>query len=316
MSLQIESLREEHLEEAASLVCARYRALRARLPQLPSRYEGVGAILPLLSGLPEGTPGAVAIRGSRLVGFMSGFVIPEFLGKRCMYSPEWANAALLGESQPIYERLYAYLSEGWVSDGCFTHLVSILGHDAGAIQAWQWFGFGFAAVDGIRGLEPAVGVPAELEIRRAGPGEIGEALAFHQALERHMAAAPAFWIHEMEDLEAWMGEPGNALWLAYAGGEALGYMGIGHANPDACAIIQDEETASIVMAYTQQRARGAGVATALLNRSLEWARTAGYRVCAVDFEPMNYLAARYWMKRFEPVCYSLLRCIDERIGKS
>jgi len=113
-----------------------------------------------------------------------------------------------------------------------------------------------------------------------------------------------------------LGQARNALWLAYEGEEVVGCIGLGPANPDACAIIQDEKTASIVSAYTKERARGRGIATALLNRSLEWAQAEGYERCAVDFEPMNPLAARFWPRYFEPVCYSLMRYIDERVERA
>jgi GNAT superfamily N-acetyltransferase len=69
-----------------------------------------------------------------------------------------------------------------------------------------------------------------------------------------------------------------------------------------------------MMAFTKASARSKGVATALLNRSLEWARSQGYERCAVDFETMNFLASRFWLKWFEPVCYSLVRCVDERLA--
>jgi GNAT superfamily N-acetyltransferase len=314
MSLQITPLREEHLENAAVLVSVRYKALREHVPLLPSRYEDVETILPMLRDLIGEAPGVVAIRGSRLVGFLLGFVIPMFLGKRSVYSPEWANGAELGESRRVYEEMYGHLSAHWIANGCFTHLVSMLAHDREGIEGWQWLGFGLAAVDGVRELKPVEGAVAEVAVRRASVEDIEEAMAFDEALNQHLAAAPTFWMHEPQDYEEWLREPANALWLAYEGGEAVGCMGIGPGNPDACAIIRDEKTASVVSAFTQERARGRGIATALLNRSLEWARVEGYERCAVDFEPMNILAARFWLRCFEPVCYSLMRCIDERIG--
>jgi GNAT superfamily N-acetyltransferase len=60
--------------------------------------------------------------------------------------------------------------------------------------------------------------------------------------------------------------------------------------------------------------RGQGIAAALLNRSLEWARAGGFQRCAVDFEPMNILAARFWTRHFAPVCYAFVRQVDERIA--
>ena len=85
----------------------------------------------------------------------------------------------------------------------------------------------------------------------------------------------------------------------------------GPANVDACTIIHDEKTTSIVGAFTTESVRGGGIATALLNRSLEWARSDGYERCAVDFEPMNPLATRFWLRHFQPVCYTLIRHVDE-----
>ena len=93
-------------------------------------------------------------------------------------------------------------------------------------------------------------------------------------------------------------------------------MVIGPANADACAVIQDDKTASITMAFTRESVRNKGVAMALLNRSLEWSCSQGYERCAVDFETMNFLASRFWCKWFEPVCYSLVRCIDERVANA
>jgi GNAT superfamily N-acetyltransferase len=125
------------------------------------------------------------------------------------------------------------------------------------------------------------------------------------ALEEHLAAAPIFWEHELGDTAAWLRDPVNALWLAEDSRGILGCLGIG---PGAnCTLVEEDGTAAIVSAFTWAQARGQGVATALLNRALAWARTEGYERCAVDWEPMNYLASRFWTRWFTPVCFSLLR---------
>jgi len=312
MSLEVTALQEKHLEDAAALVSARYKALRKRVPILPSKHEEANVILAMLDDLVKKSPGVAAFQGNRLVGFLTGFVIPRFLGKRTAYSPEWANGADLEESRQIYDEMYACLSAQWAADGCVTHLVTLLSNDHGGIESWQWLGFGFAGVDGVREVKPVESVAVRPEIRQAGKEDAAVASFFVEALEQHMAAAPIFWIHELGDSEEWLKDSTKALWLAYDGEEAIACMGVGPANPDACVIIQDDQTASILMAFTQASARNKGVATALLNRSLEWAHSQGYERCAVDFETMNFLAARFWPKWFEPVCYSLMRCIDER----
>jgi hypothetical protein len=195
----IVALQDEHLEDAAALVSVRYKALRQRVPLLPRRYEDVAALLPMLRDITRQAPGVVALRGSRVAGFLTGSVIPTFLGKRSMYSPEWANGAELWESRRVYEEMYGRLAAEWVADGCFTHMVSLFGHDQEGIAGWQWLGFGLAAIDGLRGVEPTEAAVAEVEIRRAGIGDIKEAMALDEALNQHLAAAPVFWMHEPQD---------------------------------------------------------------------------------------------------------------------
>jgi GNAT superfamily N-acetyltransferase len=313
MSLEIVTLQEKHLEDAAALVCARYKALRECMPIMSSRYEEVNVILPMLDHVVKKSPGVVALQGSRLVGFLSGLVMPKLLGERCAYSPEWANGVELEESRRAYDEIYARLSAQWVADGWGMHAVTLLANDCQGIESWQWLGFGFAGVDGIRALNPVEGLTAQVEVRQAGMEDVATVSFFVQALEQHMTSAPIFWIHDMGDCREWLNDPAQAVWLAHAGQEAMGCMAIGPANSDACAIIQDNQTASITMAFTRESARNKGVARALLNRSLEWARSRGYERCAVDFETMNFLASRFWRKCFEPVCYSLTRHIDERM---
>ena len=212
--------------------------------------------------------------------------------------------------------MYGHLSARWVADGCFTHLVSMFSHDREGIEGWQWLGFGLCAVDGVRESGSVIDDVAEVEIRRASAEEAGEVTALDRALARHMAAAPTFWIHEPQDYAKWVREPGNAAWLAYERGVAVGYMALEPGDSCECQFLQDEKTVNIVGAFTQEHARGRGIATALLNRSLEWAKGQGYARCAVDFESMNTLAARFWMRWFEPVSFSLMRCIDSRASQA
>ena len=319
MPLEIVPLRNEHLEDAAALATARYRALRERAPSLPPRYEDANSILPPLRDLAGQAPGIVARRDGRLVGFLLGMVISEFRGKRGAYSPEWANAAHAEDSREIYREMYAHLSGRWVADGCFTHLVTLLAHDRQVIDAWHWLGFGLAAVDAIRDLTPVQGASADIVIRRAGLEDVEQAMTLSHALQRHLAAAPIFLRSVGKQgrafHEQWLANSANVLWLAYRGGEAVACMGFEPASPDACYIIRDEKTISITSAFTTEGERSKGIGAALLNHSLNWARSLGYQRCAVDFEPQNIPAARFWLRYFQPVCYSQIRRVDERVAQ-
>ena len=90
-------------------------------------------------------------------------------------------------------------------------------------------------------------------------------------------------------------------------------MGLGPPDPTACYIIRDEKTTSIHTAFTAERARERGIGTTLLSHSLDWARTIGYERCAVDFEPQNIAGARFWLRHFQPISYSLIRRIGDHI---
>jgi GNAT superfamily N-acetyltransferase len=318
LSLEIVPFETQHLQDAAALVNARYSALRERVPALPSRYEDASAILPSLRDLADRVPGVAALRGGRLAGFLLGMAFSEFRGQRSVFSPEWANAADPDDSRRVYEEMYTRLAARWVANGCFTHLISMLAHDREGIEGWHWLGFGLLAVDGVRDLDQVHGPSAGVTLRRGSLEDIEPAMALIEALQRHVAAPPTFLAYVKRESkrsqEEWLENPAHALWLAYQGAEAVACIGLGPANPEACHVIRDEKTASIVKALTMERARGQGIATALLNRSLDWARSEGYERCAVDFEPMNVLAARFWMRHFQPVCYALARCVDERIA--
>jgi GNAT superfamily N-acetyltransferase len=318
MMPEIVPFRREHLEDAAVLWVSRYRAQRVCTPHLPSQYQDANAVLPLLEDLASQAPGVVALGGDHVVGFLLGFLLDTFRGKRSTYSPEWANAADPEEGREIYREMYAGLSARWVADGRFTHVISLLAHDRETLDALHWLGFGMAAVDATRGLLLARGATADVAIRRAQLEDVEQVMALEEALQRHLAAAPVLLPligkHGAAFHERWLADPNNALWLACQGGEAVGYMRLGPASPDACHIIRDDGTASITGAFTKVSVRGQGIGTALLNHAVHWARSVGYERCAVDFEPQNISGGRFWLKHFQPVCYSVIRHVDERIA--
>ncbi len=310
--MNVKELQPQHHEAAAELAAARYRALRRQCPSLPSRCEDAGLFWHMLEE--QTVPsGVAAFQAGRLVGFLTGFQISDFFGKRAFYSPEWAQGAEEPGTREIVEELYQAASARWLADGCAIHAVTIMAHDRAAIEAWQWLGFGLCAADGLRDLEPVPGGSGHIHVRRAEPQEVAEVTAFGRALEKHMTDPPVFRISGSEDYVEWLQQRDHAAWLAYDNSGAVGCLTIEKGRADGCDIVQDPHTAGIMMAYTRKEARGLGVGTTLLNQALDWARLQGCRRCAVDWEPMNPPANRFWHRWFSPVCYSLMRWIDERL---
>ncbi len=320
MTLTIVAMRSNHLEDAAVLASARYGALSAQVPILPARYGERDTLLPMLQNVLDAGPAVVALDGPRLVGFMTGFPIPSFREHPAVISPEWGNGAKPDSSARIYEAMYSRLSAKWVADGRTVHLVVALAHDRDAIDELHWMGFGRIVGDAVRDLKPVPLVSRAPEIRRAGPGDLESVMRLERALTDHLAAPPVFrmgfapWTQE--EALACLGDLSNAIFLATREGDVIAYLLIGPASDDAATIIYDEGTASITGAFTEPSARGAGVATALLNRGLAWAQEQGYVRCAVDFETMNPEARGFWLRHFSLVSLGLERHIDARAVQS
>jgi GNAT superfamily N-acetyltransferase len=269
----------------------------------------------MLRDIAAEAPGVVAIDGGSLAGFLLGTEIGAWRGAPSVFSPEWANAAKIEDSRRIYEAMYAQASARWHAVGNRWHVLSILANDSESVLGLHWLGFGLATADGVRDLLPASGSSAYVEIRRGIPQDIAELVALDEALAQHMAAAPVFLArrphNRRERLLQWLTDPCKATWFACEQGVPVAFFRQGPASDRACDIIVDDATTSIVGAYTVESRRRRGIATALLNRCLEWGRSQRYTRCAVDFESMNLLAARFWMKYFQPVCYTMARYIGE-----
>jgi len=318
--LRVHPFQKNHLQEAAELVVNRTKHLCTLEPLLPDRYCHVSNILPQLENLYNtGSPGVVAIQDGRLAGFLMGWTMEEFRGKKSTYSPEWANAAIPGHSKFIYQEMYTSLAASWVHEQCIAHYISILANDAEAITACQWLGFGMLGVDAIRGMQPVRSKAAEIDIRLASSQDLKDVIALNQGLRDYMIGAPNFLILDEVDepyLQSWIEDPQREIWLAYADGEPVAFFRIGPANQDVSLIIVDEKTTSIYGAFTKENERGKEIASALLQKTIQRGQSRGYHRCAVDFETMNTLGSRFWLRHFNPVCYSLVRFIDERLVES
>ena len=322
--MQIVELAEKHWEDAAALVAARVRELRRALPILPQQYEDGATVLPLMADLAAHVPGVAAIVQGQLAGFLFAMVLPSFKSKRTAYSPVWANGARAGEAAEdaghVYQQLYASLAPRWLANGCVVHALSALAHDRAGLDGLYWLGFGLNNVDAVRDLSPLAPADlqhaADLSIRRATAGDIDDIMRLGDGLRRHLAAAPIYLPYMDPDTAGeyreWLAQPGNVQWLAYRGATAVAEVRCEPTNDTAGAIAADRGTTFITSAYTMPAERNSGVASALLAQLLAHARASGSERCATDFESANLPGARFWMRHFQPITYSVLRYVDER----
>jgi len=314
--LEIVPLEARHVEDAARLACSRYADLRCAIPTLPTRWERVENLVPRISECLGSAPGVAAIEGNRLVGFVAALLVPDFRGMRTAISLEWGNGARADDRCDVYEAMYARVSSDWVDAGCLSHLFCCMGYDPALRDRWNLLGFGMLATDAMRDLSLPQGRLADIEVRRADCSDISAIMGLLHQLEEHLASSPTFLFRsetdERQEELAWLSDPANALWLAYCGDDIVGYLRQGPASNNACTIINDPGTSSITGAYTVPAFRSRGTATALLGRAISWAKESGYVRCAVDFEPMNTPARRFWLRHFDPVAFGVMRRLDDR----
>jgi len=318
--LEITSLQPQHLEDAARLFATCYRREREQVPILPSRHEDSSGILSVLSDLSRQAPGVAALRNSRLCGYLIGVPIPSFKGTaRGVYCPIWAHAAVGDDGPEIYRHMYGRISNQWVEDRCLTHAITLYAQDSEAIDVWFRNCFGLLVVDALRPLDPvSATVSSEVMVRQAGLGDLHLILPLEREHVRYMRGGPIFLplleTFGRDEYASWLAEPAHTLWLALHNGGAVAYMCSRPPKPDVAYIVSDPGTISTTGVYVKPQWRGRGIATLLLRHMIEWARSNGYERCSVDFESQNMLGSRFWLRHFQPICYSLIRRLDERIA--
>jgi GNAT superfamily N-acetyltransferase len=220
------------------------------------------------------------------------------------------------DSQRIYEEMYSHLAGVWIEDKYIAHYISLFPNDVNALRAWNWMGFGMISVDALRGTDSIQGHDAYVYNRHAGLQDIEQVMELHEELLQYMKGSPIFLPTAKRDrsfYEEWLQDPDKVVWLAYWKDEPVAFMRMGPADDDVCTIIVDAKTTSIYAAFTKENVRREGIATALLDHALQSAQTSGYQRCAVSFEPMNLLGTRFWLKYFNPVCFSIVRYIGDRV---
>ena len=333
MGLEIVALTAANLDDAARLLAGFHRQVRETAPELQERFTTPDEVRPVLQQLIENpdTTGVAALRDGRMTGFLAGAIaLPSpqdsmslFVRPRSAVVGYGGCAVEPADGYELYRSLYAALAPAWTARGCFTHYVTVPADDRQALEAWSSLGFGQDLVSGVRDTGPvqAAGPAAAVEVHQAGPEEIGEVLRLITDLYRYHAGPPMFqpYLPETEaDVrrahEALLAGPTGAHWLAIRDGRAVGLQDFTPASVRSPLAIVEDST-YLRHGYTDAGARGGGVATALLDRSMVWARDAGYRYCTINWFSGNLLAARFWRRSgFRPLSYRLVRIVDERIA--
>lgn len=317
----MEIIEFEHamIPAASLLFAANFRKQRQITPLLPDLLEDPQRVQENLIKLVEAGPAFAAVDNGRLVGYLGGFLVDRFRGtlRKGAYVPEWGHAAVSGSRgvptrATTYRRLYRAAAGQWAEAGCQVHALTYLAHDREAERTWFWNGFGLTVVDAIRPMAPInVTAGGGLRIRPAAASDAALLAELDAEHGQHYTHSPIFMAPRLSDDAAaniqFLSQPRNSVWLAYDNETLAGFMRFDGYDFDSVAAVESTAGVLITGAYMRPEYRGQGAALALLQAALEDYQQRGLSYCAVNFESFNPEAVAFWMKYFEPVCFSVTR---------
>ena len=311
--IKIYDFDEKHVNEAQKLALQYYNQERTFVLALPAMNT-----LPGLDYFAKNNLGIAAVDGDKLLGFICWYeYIDNLFGtSKGVFADLHAHGAVMQNRSEIYDKLYQAAAQKWVSEGVFSHAISLYEHDNIANEIFFQNGFGRRCVDAIRDTTPI-------------PVPVCEGASFRQAIKEDAA-----FITMMGNYTG-MHQSKSPSFMPYSGdstidetikaietGEYLFFI----AELDSCPVAhlcikkdgetfvsKDASVMNICGAYALPEVRGRGISAGLLSWLMGWLRARGYTRCGVDYECFNPTARKFWGKYFVAYTNGAVRRIDERI---
>jgi GNAT superfamily N-acetyltransferase len=301
--LEIRPFSDEFLPHAGELLATRHRAHRAAEPLLPARYESAEAAAAEVEALTrsEGASGAVALRGTRVVGFLLGVrKSDERWGANVWVEP--AGHAV-DEAEDLRD-LYGAAAARWMEEGRDRHYAVVPAAADALVTAWSRVSFGQQHAHGIREVPD---VPWPDGVRLAEERDIDALVELSPLIVDHQALSPVFGIglpretlEELRDeiLED-LANPEFGDLVAERDGRIIGSFQIVPAALSSvhAGLARPESAALLSWAATPPHLRGTGAGLALTDAGFAWARERGYETMVTDWRVTNLLASRFWPAR-------------------
>ncbi len=327
MRIEIKPFTEAMVPLAGQLLAKRHQQNCSHFPLLPMRFEEDPTAMRAVQAIWQGKAkhGYAAFRDEEMIAYLLGEQVIQAWG-RCAYVNLPGYALKEGESMTILQDLYAQLGDDWVKAGVFSHGVYVSAAEPKVIEGFFNIGFGKERVDALvdlRSIEiPALENNKNIYIRRAGKGDnenlgnlshiIMEALSnppyWHPTIPEDYPELKEGW-SELADDQEWK------VWLALEKERALGCVGFIEKKEVETDLLAAPKTVYLSIAATEPETRGRGIASALIQRGLEEARSDGFDICYTNWISSNFLAARFWPRfGFKDVAYRLSKRIDPMIS--
>ncbi|MFX1533041.1 MAG: GNAT family N-acetyltransferase [Promethearchaeota archaeon] len=315
--LEIKPFHNEYVEEAAKIFTMNYKILCEEYNELSPNFENKEIIKPMLRDIIKENPSVVALSKNKVVGYLTGYSkIPKLRGSTSgVYIPEWAHSSVTNEKEGIYSSLYKFLAKKWVYNGCYTHILTFFANDTILKELFYRLCFGLLVIDGLRPIKRLnVKEINDITIREVTEKDLPTLQGIEEKLIAHLNDSPIFLNRAVQEntIEEFLDD--DVKTLVVEKDKKLRSCMRGTLNKsDGCDILQTQGTLGINFAYTDPKDRGLGLATILLDELIKWGSLKDMHRCTVDCEAQNLEGTYFWMKYFNPVCYSIIRKIDDRI---
>ena len=316
-SIEIEPIRDEHVQPSIELWTPQYKAVRNIVPVLPGKWvtDSTGIRLSLGEHAEKGR-GVVAKIDGDVIGYMVYDVLP-FHGADTAFCPIMGHASVDSERARIYQEMYRCLSDVWVRDAVLDHIVTFFSVDSWLKQALFNLGFGMYVVDAFRSAY-SIDSGGDASILVASLSDVEDVLRLGEESRHYYRRAPIFLVRKKQKREYYEGfirSKDAAVFIAELDGKIVGFMSIRKNGRDDVITLADKDTGMIdeLGAYIQPLCRGYGVGAQLLSHVIGWCRERGIDHIHVDYESANLYAGGFWPKHFTPTMYSVKRRVNQDI---
>ena len=301
--LEIRPFSAEFVPHAGELLAERHRAHRVAEPLLPERYERAIAAAEQVEAITaaDGASGTVALRGSRVVGFLVGSrKADDRWGPNVWVDP--AGHAV--ESPEDVRDLYGAAAARWFDEGRPRHYVVVPATARALVDAWARVSFGIQHALGIREVAESSWPEG---VRLAEERDVEELVDLSPLLVEHQAQSPVFGVgaprETAEEIRAEIVEdlskPEIGDLVAEQNGRVVGSFQVVPVELSSvhAGLARPEGAALLSWAATQTEVRGSGAGLALTQAALAWAHERGHRTMVTDWRVTNLLSSRFWPAR-------------------
>ena len=301
--LTIRPFSDEYIAHAGELLAARHRAHRAAEPLLPKRYEEPAAAAAEVEALAQldGASGAVALRGSRAVGYLLGVRRADDVWGPNVWVEGAGHAA---ETAEDVRDLYGAAAARWVEEGRVRHYALVPASAPELLDAWARLSFGIQHAFGIREVPES---PWPEGVRHATADDADALVELEPLLQGHQLLSPVFTggfpeqpreelrTEILEDLAK--EEIGDL--VAERDGRIVGAFQISPVELSSvhASLARPDGAALLNWAATRPDVRGSGAGVALTEAAFAWAREHGHEAMVTDWRVTNLLSSRFWPAR-------------------